>query len=762
MTVNELVKGKELLKASEVYAPSEPDTKAKRAGYHVPLFDLTREEAKAQGWHYKQKSGGRLRITHYTGTESEVVVPHSIGGHIVNEVGSEAFANVKSGIVFLPDSIVRIGEGCFSESSIRRAVLPESITELPDKCFFGCRKLESVRFSENLRTIGNRTFMYCEKLKHFTITSSMWVFGEEIFRSSGLEGFYAEKGTAFRFSGSIFTDTPLHRNYSLIIAPITGSMYDYKVLLVGSMKTVRFHKGSNVVFRKGSIQHGCTLDLSECSSVDFEYGAFSSKRDNWGIINSHCLVNAIMPYTSKAYIPHYARAYYPGGSKYPYRSWFTDVQISGNSAAMKPRNSSLPEYCFTVRDFDDVKIEDLVVDCGMNWTLYEPQAFASYALRSIVIKGNIHGNGRLFADSCCSLEKVTLDKNTVYIPTEDISVHNYLLGAFRDVNGRHCRCFDSSVYDKVFTEPPKDWGYRGMKRLSQKQLIIIAIAVLRSSPALFENREMYAKYLNAHKRYATLIYDKLPKDYSYFLSKFYEVQPMANARRGFMPTDERDFGEKSLTVLRRAAEEVLFLQNRGYPMTSATRFIGDHYQLSERQRLALARTVSPLASVVERKSRQVTDIAGETLYIDGFNVIIGLEIACSQSMLFRCMDGTVRDLAGLHGTYRLIPQTDEGIRLLIKALSELKVAKAVIYLDKPVSNSGRLKQRIYELAADIPFELEILTEDAVDSILKTKPLIASADAVILDEGYKWFNLNRYIVDTYIGSYPYVDIVPTFE
>ncbi|MCR4795704.1 MAG: DUF5616 domain-containing protein [Ruminococcus sp.] len=92
----------------------------------------------------------------------------------------------------------------------------------------------------------------------------------------------------------------------------------------------------------------------------------------------------------------------------------------------------------------------------------------------------------------------------------------------------------------------------------------------------------------------------------------------------------------------------------------------------------------------------------------------------------------------------------------------MRVAKAFIYLDKPVSNSGRLKQRIYELAEDISFELEFLSEDAVDLILKAKPIIASADAIILDECSKWFNLNRYIVDTYIGSYPYVDIVPSFE
>ena len=231
------------------------------------------------------------------------------------------------------------------------------------------------------------------------------------------------------------------------------------------------------------------------------------------------------------------------------------------------------------------------------------------------------------------------------------------------------------------------------------------------------------------------------------------------AKRGFLPTDERDFGEKSLPKLRRAAEEVYYLLNRGYSVTSTTRFIGDHYLLSERQRLALARTVSPEASIISRKSREVTDISGQTLYIDGFNVIIGLEIAFSDSMLFRCMDGTIRDLAGLHGTYRLIPQTDLAINALLGTLEKLGVGKAVIYLDKPVSNSGRLKQRIFELAENISYELDVQVENPVDAILKTKPLTASGDAIILDECAEWFNLVLRVIGETIGEYGFVDIVP---
>ena len=229
------------------------------------------------------------------------------------------------------------------------------------------------------------------------------------------------------------------------------------------------------------------------------------------------------------------------------------------------------------------------------------------------------------------------------------------------------------------------------------------------------------------------------------------------AKRGYLPSDAKEFGESSLHVLRRAAEEVYYLINRGYPITNVTRFVGNHYLLSERQRLALARSISPEERIISRKAREVKDIAGRTIYIDGFNLIIGLEIAFSGSILFRCMDGTVRDLAGLRGTYRLIPETDAAVEALMTSLEELQVEKAVIYLDKPVSNSGRLKQKILSYAADAHFDTEVVIEDAVDHELKQKELVATGDAIILDECDQWFNLAGYVISRRIGEYPYIEL-----
>lgn len=219
-------------------------------------------------------------------------------------------------------------------------------------------------------------------------------------------------------------------------------------------------------------------------------------------------------------------------------------------------------------------------------------------------------------------------------------------------------------------------------------------------------------------------------------------------KRGYVPTDERDFNPKNLEKLKKASEEVYFLLNRGYAVKPATTFIGNHYLLSERQRLALARTISSEEHIQLRKQKELSDeaLAGKTVYIDGFNTIITLEIAFSDSLILKCMDGTIRDLAGLRGTYCLVDKTDSAIQAIGETLTELNIQKAVFYLDAPVSNSGRLKQRIAELLETAPFETEILIENAVDYLLKQKSPVITADAIILDECQSWYNLTRKILE----------------
>ncbi|WP_041219291.1 DUF5616 domain-containing protein [Desulfitobacterium dichloroeliminans] len=55
------------------------------------------------------------------------------------------------------------------------------------------------------------------------------------------------------------------------------------------------------------------------------------------------------------------------------------------------------------------------------------------------------------------------------------------------------------------------------------------------------------------------------------------------------------------------------------------------------------------------------------LIIDGFNLIIALEVTLSGSIIILGRDGVQRDLAGLRGSYKIIEQTDKAR----KAISSL-------------------------------------------------------------------------------------------
>ena len=215
-----------------------------------------------------------------------------------------------------------------------------------------------------------------------------------------------------------------------------------------------------------------------------------------------------------------------------------------------------------------------------------------------------------------------------------------------------------------------------------------------------------------------------------------------DAKRGFVPEDERNFSPEVLKVLRTASRHIRYLINEGYDLKSASTFVGNHYLLSERQRLSIMRSVATNEQISVRKSRQVQadELAGKEVWIDGFNTIITLEVILSDSIFFFCMDGTLRDLAALRGTYRLIPETDRAVKLMLDTLEKSKARMVRILLDEPVSNSGRLKAKIADIAESYPFELDIRIQKDVDRELYNRELVVTSDSIILDHCASWVNL----------------------
>ncbi|MDX1408389.1 MAG: DUF434 domain-containing protein [Saprospiraceae bacterium] len=198
-----------------------------------------------------------------------------------------------------------------------------------------------------------------------------------------------------------------------------------------------------------------------------------------------------------------------------------------------------------------------------------------------------------------------------------------------------------------------------------------------------------------------------------------------------------------------AARDLYYLLSRNYGERAAIKTVGDRYRLVQRQRCALRRIVSPQNEIKVIRSREVArEILGpEILLIDGFNLLILAEVALSGGFIFECLDGTFRDIASIHGSYRRIAETPDAILLIGEQIRQIPVKQTQWFLDQPVSNSGRLRQLIQEIAIHHgwPWSVELYHDADQALIHRTSGVIATSDRHVLARCSRWVNLAYSII-----------------
>lgn len=228
-------------------------------------------------------------------------------------------------------------------------------------------------------------------------------------------------------------------------------------------------------------------------------------------------------------------------------------------------------------------------------------------------------------------------------------------------------------------------------------------------------------------------------------------------QRGFVLSDKIEFNEKNIDLLKKAQKDICFLLDRGYSINKTIEFVGNHFLFSARQRLALKRILSSAENIKRRQNHELIDgYENNVLHIDGLNIIITLEVALSNSTLLRCMDGTLRDLAGLRGTYKLIDKTDIAIELIGIKLNEMKIQKVIFYLDSPVSNTGRLKLKILDILNKYNFDVDVILVPNADVILNKLDHVVTSDGIILNTCTSWINLAYKIVNEELPNTSFID------
>jgi hypothetical protein len=234
--------------------------------------------------------------------------------------------------------------------------------------------------------------------------------------------------------------------------------------------------------------------------------------------------------------------------------------------------------------------------------------------------------------------------------------------------------------------------------------------------------------------------------------------PDTRKHRGPHPDDPRLFAPQNYPALQSATHDFSWLLTHGYAVHSSLKIVGDRYQLTERQRLGVMRSSCSDRSLALRRSNEIPvhQLAGTPLLIDGYNLLTTIESALSGAYLLHARDGCLRDLASMHGHYKRVAETTPALTLIGEALVELRVPRAQFLLDSPVSNSGRLKTVMLQLAAEHgwPWEVTLLL-DPDPELAKSRGVIVTADSIVLDgarnpEGHaapRWVNLALHVVRT---------------
>lgn len=168
--------------------------------------------ASESDFEYNRVQGG-IRVTDYLGNDTIVVIPETIEGEPVVEVGGLMFANdsaVRGGLV--PKGVTELTQ-VFTNNQNLEVVICEGIELVGYNNFNNCMKLHTVILGDSLQELGENSFTGCSELKELYISPNMtkidesinttvffWCDSLTIVGESGsyIESFCAEQGIPFQ------------------------------------------------------------------------------------------------------------------------------------------------------------------------------------------------------------------------------------------------------------------------------------------------------------------------------------------------------------------------------------------------------------------------------------------------------------------------------------------------------------------------------------------------------------------------------------
>jgi hypothetical protein len=209
----------------------------------------------------------------------------------------------------------------------------------------------------------------------------------------------------------------------------------------------------------------------------------------------------------------------------------------------------------------------------------------------------------------------------------------------------------------------------------------------------------------------------------------------------------------------KAAQDLRFLLNRGYPRDASLQLIGNRYNLDRDYRHLLRRGVFPASLAEQRKNKKVSleEIRGKGLAIDGYNCLITLESALKGKTVLLADDAFIRDISGVSRTYRESPETTQALGLIMDLLIAADPSECLFLLDAPISASGKLAARIRDLLKEHGIAGDAQAVKVPEQIMVGyQGIIATSDSALIDQSEHVFDLAGHLITQHVRI-PFIDM-----
>ena len=241
-------------------------------------------------------------ISQYNGTYKNIIVPDTINGTVPSAVFASAFSESNLTGIVLPDSVTKLGTGCFKGSSRLRHITAKGVTTLSGQGVFqGCSQLRD-EVMPNLKTVTASAFDGCTKLHYIDFGENVTSLKSNLFSNSGLlevdmpNAQVSVLSNEEVFKGSKLFKCNLPKVSELGVNMFYGCsyLYDYSFADIKTIRSYALYGCSNMLYLDVSKLTSLYSEaLAGCYIDDFYAPGITKFKDSNGIFGEYCNVRTL-------------------------------------------------------------------------------------------------------------------------------------------------------------------------------------------------------------------------------------------------------------------------------------------------------------------------------------------------------------------------------------------------------------------------------------------------------------------------------------